>query len=304
MKQLIPQNTSFDFVGKSKFFIVLSLVMVIGSLYLWFSSGEQKFGIDFLGGYEVVVEFKDGASSDRIRESLKKSGIAEPSVQAFEASSNQFAIRLLGSAEGGTDSMKKQIEDALRVDFAQGFSIVRTDFVGPTVGEELRFSALTAVCLGLIGMLIYVAFRFELAFGVGAVAAIFHDVIVATGIYILFNHPINMETLAGALTIVGYSINDTIVVFDRIREEILKNEGGKLSVIVNKSINGTLSRTIITSLLTFFSAISLYLVGGGAISNLSFFLCVGLIVGSYSTIFIASPITIAWHKFRGGSEDV
>jgi preprotein translocase subunit SecF len=302
MKQLIRENTSIDFVGKSWPLIAVSFLLVIASVALWFVRGESKFGIDFLGGHEIVVEFNGDVTSDAVRAALATAGVSNPSVQAFEATSNQYSIRLLG--EGSSDSVRDSITNALSPQFTEGFTVVRTDFVGPTVGKELRRSALFAVCFGLLGMLIYVAFRFELAFGIGAVVAILHDVIISTGAYIFFDHSINMETLAGALTIVGYSINDTIIIFDRIREEILRNEGDPLTVIVNRSINSTLSRTIITSLLTLFSAVALYLVGGGAISNLSFFLCIGVVAGTYSTIFIASPIMIAWHKFRGGTEQV
>jgi preprotein translocase subunit SecF len=196
-------------------------------------------------------------------------------------------------------AIRAKIDSALKGAFGDAAQIQKTDFVGPTVGHELQRSALIAVALGLIGMLIYIAIRFEFAVGLGSIVALFHDVIIATGIYIASGHLIGMATLAGALTIVGYSVNDTVVVFDRVREERAKKKSHDIAAVVNEALNFTLSRTVITHVLTLISALALYVIGTGDIKDLSLYLVAGIVLGSYSTIFIVAPIVVAWEKFKG-----
>lgn len=299
MLHLFPRGTSIDFLGKRHVFFLISLALVVLGCVRWGMLGQEKYGTDFRGGSEFVVELKGDKDAEALRAALQTAKVDSATVQAFELASRQFSIRVPGVDEAGT---KDQVEAALKSGLGEEFVIVRTDFVGPTIGSELRTKAAIAVALGLLAMLAYVTVRFELAFAVGAVVAVLHDVVVSLGLYLWAGFPLTMASIAGALTIVGYSINDTIVVFDRMREDILKGEEPSLTKIMNNGINATLSRTILTSLLTFFSCLALYLFGGGAISDLSFYLCVGVVVGSYSTIYIASPVVLAWHKFRGGSE--
>ncbi len=307
MFEILPRDTSIDFLAKRRFFFILSILLILAGVARWISLGDAKYGTDFLGGSEFVIELSaevgkgEAQGADEIRAALGSRGMNEVSVQAFEAASRQFSLRLPSENEAST---RLSVQDALRASFGENFTIVRSDFVGPTVGRELRIKAIIAVALGLLAMLVYVTLRFELAFAVGAVVAIFHDVLVSLGIYLWAGYPVTMATIAGALTIVGYSINDTIVVFDRIREdiEVGNTQPRTLVSVMNSGINNTLSRTILTSLLTLLSCLALYLFGGGAISDLSFFLCVGVVVGGYSTIYIASPVVLAWHRFRGGAE--
>lgn len=300
--EFLSRTPNFDFLGKKNIFFLLSALLVGFSLYLFFSQGSAKYGVDFIGGHELVVKIPATTDTEAVRGALEKGGVKDAAVQAFEIGSSQYAIRLADPA--ATDVVKTRVTDALKASYNQDIEFLRTDFVGPTVGAELRRKALIAVVLGLLGILAFVAIRFEFAFAFGAVAAVFHDVIVSLGTYLFFNYPINMATMAAALTIVGYSVNDTIVIFDRVREELGKSKGETLSQVVNRSINVTLSRTLITQGLTTISILSLLVLGGGAIRDLALFLFAGMVAGTYSTIYIASPIMIAWHKFRGGTENL
>jgi len=208
-----------------------------------------------------------------------------------------YSIRL---GEGGNPTeVRAKIDAALKGAFGDAAQVQKADFVGPTVGAELQRSALIAVSLGLLGILLYIAVRFEFAVGLGSIIALFHDVIIATGVYVASGHLIGMATLAGALTIVGYSVNDTVVVFDRVREERQKRRSASIAGVVNEALNFTLSRTIITHVLTLFSALALYVIGSGDIRDLSLYLCAGIVLGCYSTIFIVAPVVIAWERFRG-----
>lgn len=291
MKELISHNSKIDFMGKRFLCIFVSLMCVASSLYLFVTKGDSKYGTDFSGGHEFLVTFTGDLDSEKIRSGLAAQNLGDVRVQAFQGAAKEYSIRLgeVGEAEG----VRSKVEGALRGAFGDAFTIQKTDYVGPTVGRELRTSALMAIGLGLLGILIYIAFRFEFAVGLGTIVALFHDVIISTGIYLISDHLIGMATLAGALTIVGYSVNDTVVVFDRVREERQKKRSASLVDIVNEAINFTLSRTIITHMLTLFSALALYLIGDGEIKDLSLYLCAGIICGSYSTIFIVSPIVLA-----------
>lgn len=297
MFELVPTGTKIDFLGKRHIAIFFSLCLVALAFYKWVSMGESKYGVDYRGGTEMVVRIKEAIDPQVLRDALQKGGIENAVVQSFEIGSHEYSIRLSG------EGVKGQVEAALKAAIQDKFEVLQTDVVGPTMGEELRRKALIAICIGLLALLAYVAFRFEFAFALGAVVAVFHDVIVATGLYLAFGGEINASTLAGALTIVGYSINDTIVIFDRVREEILRGHKHKdLVALFNHCMNSMLGRTIITNLLTFFSALALLIFGGGAIQDLSLYLVFGLIAGTYSTIFIASPVVLAWEGWAAKRE--
>lgn len=299
--EIIPSGLKIDFLGKRYIAYFFSLLIIAGSVYVWIDRGEAKYGIDYSGGHEVVVRLPAGgtqaSNSEKVRKALKEGGIDNAIVQSFDDDMNEYALRF--SAERLESSeVRDAVNQALKKDFDSNAEIVKQDFVGPTIGAELRQKALVAVLIGLIGILSYITYRFEFAFALGAVAALFHDVIVTMGVYLFFDFNISVATLAAALTIVGYSVNDTIIIFDRMREEIFKRQKFDLIEVMNFSISATLSRTVITSLLTLFSALALLLFGGGAIADLSLFLVVGVITGTYSTIFIASPVALAWENFR------
>jgi preprotein translocase subunit SecF len=265
--------------------------MVAISFWLWFNKGEEKLGLDFTGGHEVIVELSN-INAEAIKKTVQDSGIKEVSVQPFEVASNQYSVKV-GSQTETSKQIREQLEASLK---AKGATVIRSEFIGPVVGQELRNKALIALILALLGIVAYITFRFEFSFALGAIVALVHDVIVSAGVYMLLDYQFSMATLAAALTIVGYSVNDTIVIFDKIREELRKRPSYNLETIMNECINLLLSRTLITSGLTLFSATALYLFGGGAIADLSIFMVAGIIAGSYSTIFIASPIVLAWEN--------
>lgn len=300
--EFIGKKTHFDFIGKWLPASIFSVLLVTFSVYVWFSLGDTKYGVDFRGGHEIVLGVP-GANSEGIREALEKAGIKEAIVQSFEAGRSEFSIRLGGEgaseAQEATRQVKETVLSAVKAAYAdQEIRVLKTDYVGPTVGEELRMKALWATVAGLIFILLYLTFRFEFAFGLGAVVAIFHDVIVSIGIYLAAGFTINMGTIAAALTILGYSVHDTIVVFDRVREELNHRKSFVLSELLNDCINSTLSRTLITTMLTIFSVAALLIFGGSTIADMSFFLLVGLISGTYSTVYIAAPVVLAWEHFR------
>jgi preprotein translocase subunit SecF len=325
MRDIFRKTPNFDFLGKKKIFFTFSLILIGISFYVWFSKGTAKYGIDFLGGHEIVVELAQPASVESVRAALATHGIEGASVKNYRSEKVRFSIRVQGvpgdltgkdnvddGGDTGGDDIKRSessrvqtaVKEALKEAGQTEITVVSAEFIGPTVGAELRTKALIATILGNLGILIYLAFRFELAFGVGAVVALVHDVIFSIGVYLLFGYTINMETLAAALTIVGYSVNDTIVIFDRVREEIFEERPGTLSEIVNRSINAMLSRTLVTHMLTTLSIIALLVFGSGAIEDMSVFLLAGMVSGSYSTMYIAAPVMIWWHKLSGGTENV
>lgn len=308
--ELLPTKTNIDFLAKAPFAYVLSTLMVIGSLYMWFSSGAEKYGIDYAGGHQIILAVDGESSTGDIRKALREGGLTSAVVQSFEGGSNEYAIRLPAEAKTAEDeskvdtaTTKNKVNQILAENLGDKVEIIASEYVGPTIGDEMKAQAMTAIVFGLIGMLGYIAYRFEVSFALGAVVALVHDVIVTMGFYLLCGKTLSVATLAAALTVVGYSVNDTLVIFDRVREEFFKQRSSSLYELVNYSLNATLSRTIITSLTTFFSALALFVFGGGAIADLSLFLVVGVVAGSYSTMFLAAPVALAWERFRASDEE-
>lgn len=294
MKELISSKVSIDFMGKRGICAVLSLILVGLSVYVFASSGDSKYGTDFSGGYEFLVAFSGNQDSQAIRQGLTAQKLEDVRVQAFQGAKNEYSLRL--NEAGDSAVVRAKVEAALKGAFGDTARIDKTDYVGPTVGAELRRSALWAVGLSIIGMLVYIAVRFEFAIGLGTIIALAHDVVISTGVYLASGHLIGMATLAGALTIVGYSVNDTVVIFDRVREEKRKRRSYDIAEVVNEAINFTLSRTLITHVLTLFSALALYVIGTGEIKDLSLYLVAGIVCGAYSTIFIVAPVVVWWEK--------
>lgn len=309
--ELIPHDLKIDFMGKAPYAFLLSLASIIWAFYLWFHMGEAKWGVDFRGGYDLIVRVP-GADAEKVRHALDIRGFGGVIVQAFksEKDQGQYTVRFGGNeseveqtmTESG--SVPKKVEEVLRGDFGDGVELLKTDYVGPAVGSELRQQGLIAIILSLALMLVYVSFRFEFAFGLGAVATLFHDTITTLGFYLFAGYTINMITLAAILIIIGYSMHDNIIIFDRIREEAARHKSFNLVELLNASVNITLSRTLITSSLTLLSCLALYLFGGGSLADFSFFLVVGVVVGTYSSIYVACPIALLWHKYRGGALDI
>jgi len=287
------QGKIYDFMSKRNIFISISLLFIITSIVLVFTKGFN-WGIDFKGGTVVQVKFEKTAPIKQIRElvSKKYEGI---SVTNF-GSDKEVIIKFPVTAK---NSVTKNVGDDIREILKPlgKFEIRRVDIIGAKVGDELRDNGIKALTFAIIGILIYVAFRFEWRFAVASVLALFHDITISIGFVSLFNVDVNLDVLAALLTILGYSLNDTIVVFDRIREELVKSNERSLEKIINIAVSKTLSRTVLTSLTTFLVVLTLYLFGGEIIKPFSFTLLVGIIAGTYSSIFIASPLLI-WLGFK------
>jgi preprotein translocase subunit SecF len=292
--EIIKPGTKIDFMGKRRVALVISGVLIIAGIVSLIVHDGPNYGIDFSGGTLVQVRFPQPVELDGIRTALKEAGLEQSIIQRFEAEGKgEYLIRLeLGSADlaGFTDV----INEALTKEFgAESFEIRRTEMVGPKVGKDLRSKGLQAIIAALIGILIYISVRFEFRFAIGAVVALAHDVMITVGVLSLTNKEVSLPVLAALLTIVGYSLNDTIVVYDRIRENMRRvRRTEAYDKVINLSVNETLSRTILTSVTTLIVIVILFLLGGGVIHNFAFALLIGIIIGTYSSIFVASPVVI------------
>jgi preprotein translocase subunit SecF len=291
--ELFHYKKPVNFMGVSRSFGLLSLVLVLLSWGLLFTKGFN-YGIDFAGGTLIQVKYDTKAPIAKVREALKGDPAYAAASVTYFGSDDEIVIRTKTSSK----TVGKDVGDEVRslLKNTGSFEVRRVDMVGPKIGDELRTKGLTAMALAILGILIYVSFRFEWRFAVASVLALVHDVSIASGAIVLFGIEVNLDTLAAILTLLGYSLNDTIIVFDRIREGIRTIKDPDLSGIINESITRTLSRTALTSLTTFFVVLTLYLFGGEIINSFSFTLLVGVVVGTYSSIFIASPI-LMWLGF-------
>ena len=304
--EIISANTNIPFMKIRWAAYLFSIAMIILSVVEWVSSGEKKFGVDFVGGVEAVVSYEKPLDIGQVRQQVEAAGINDAVVQVFQGEGQQFSIRY--KAAEANENAKAELETKLSISGSaeNKATIAKLDQVGPVIGEQIRKAAYWAIFWSLVGIIVYVSVRFEFRFAVGAVIALFHDVVITAGACILTGREINAGILAALLTIVGYSVNDTIIIFDRIREHILeeikKSSRVKfdLSAIMNRSVNETLSRTIITNLTVMAVCLILWQVGGGAVEDMAFALFIGGIVGTYSTIFIASPIVLALEHFGSG----
>jgi preprotein translocase subunit SecF len=252
--------------------------------------------VDFAGGTLIQVRFVEKTQAGDIKDALVGLGLTSLTVQQFGDSAEEFLIRT-PEAGGSTAQLSQKFKQALEAKYGTSkLEILRSEMVGPQVGKDLRQKGLLAVVYALLGTLIYVAWRFEFRFGVAAIVALAHDVLVTLGFFSLFGKEIDLPIIAAFLAIIGYSLNDTIIIYDRIREEIAKSDGEGLAVIVNRSINQTLSRTILTSGTTLLVVVSLFIFGGGVIHDFAFAMLVGIIAGTYSSIFVASALLLFWEK--------
>jgi preprotein translocase subunit SecF len=280
-------------MGKSKIAMILSIVLVLSSYAILATKG-LNYGVDFAGGTVVQVKYDTKAPIDAMRKSLKGNKLfAGASISEF-GSPQEVVIRMKTT----TGSVTKDIGDETRIALKDTgkFKIRRVDIVGPTVGAELKEKGMMSLFLAVLGILIYVAFRFEWRFAVASIVALIHDVSIAMGMVSLFAVDVNLDVLAGVLTILGYSLNDTIIVFDRIREGVTGNRQMGLEETINESVTRTLARTTLTSLTTFFVVFTLFVFGGEIIHPFAFTLLVGIVVGTYSSVFVASPILL-WFGF-------
>ncbi|CAA6808432.1 MAG: Protein-export membrane protein SecF (TC 3.A.5.1.1) [uncultured Sulfurovum sp.] len=291
--EIFKYKQAIDFMSNAKKFGIFSIILIVTALTLLFTKG-LNYGIDFAGGTIIQVQYEGVAPIDKVREVVSKDPkYAGATITKF-GSDSEIVIRTKQASKSVKGGAKVEVQKLLAS--TGTFEIRRVDLVGPSVGEELKTKGIMAMVLSIIGILIYLSFRFEWRFAVASVAALVHDVTIAMGMLALFQVDINLPILAAILTILGYSLNDTVIVFDRIREGIRTIKSPSMADVINQSVTRTLSRTTLTSLTTFFVVLTLFLFGGEIIHGFSFTLLVGVVVGTYSSIFVASPI-LMWLNF-------
>ncbi len=298
MFNIISPHSNIDFVGKRKIWLGLSIVMIVGTIALFFTKG-LNYGIDFTGGAEVKVKITAAWDTAKLRSSLEKGQLTGLKIlQIGDASENTYMIRAQDEGKN-LNLVVKQMTDSLMADLKPGeFEVKSADIVGPSAGGLLRKNGFLAMFYALISILLYVAIRFDFRFAPGAVMALFHDTIIVVGIFIVTQKEFDLTVLAAILALIGYSNNDTIIVYDRVRETMKMNPSASIEEIVNQSVNQTLGRTIMTSLATFVSVAMLWAFGGHVLEPFAFTLMVGLVVGAYSSIFIASSMVIVLSHYQ------
>ena len=294
------RDSKIDWLSKKWYFLAFSLIFsVAGVISMVIHHGPPE-GIDFKGGTQVRVSFPSQPNEDHLRAAMDRASVHDASIQRLNGQNGYEAvITLPQAADSNSDSVRSTVINALQKNYTDSSARVEDAYtVGPTAGKQLRTQAGWAVFWSLMGMLIYLWFRFEFIYGAAAVIAVFHDTLITIGFFSLTNQEITLTVVAALLTLVGYSMNDTIVVFDRIRENLQLMRRATLSEVVNKSINDTLSRTVIASGLTFLTVLALYLFGGEVLNGFSFALVVGILIGTYSSIAVAAPMLVAYTDWR------
>jgi SecD/SecF fusion protein len=288
--QLFPE-TKIDFIGKRRICYILSAIFIIGSIALFAMRGDKNYGVDFSGGTLEQLMFDKPVKMDDVRRVLKGIGYGDASIQQF-GNPREVIIRT-------QENISTKMNNAFKAELKDNaFQVLKVESVGPAVGRNLRQNALISLCLGLAGITIYVMFRFDLKYGIAGVIALIHDVLVAVGAMALTHRQFDLTIVAALLTIAGYSINDTVVIYDRIRENLRIVKKGTFSDIVNLSVNQMLGRTVLTTGVTMLAVVSLLIFGGEVLNNFSFCIFVGFLTGVYSTVYIASPMVISWHHAR------
>jgi len=294
--ELIKSQTNFNFVRVMKPAVILSVAVILIGIASLFWHGGPNYGIDFAGGTLIQIKFDKEPQADKIRDAFRTIGFEGSIIQEF--GHNEVIVR---TAESGADpaGLTAKVDEALSTAFGKAsYEVRRVEMVGPKVGRDLTRKALLAIFFSWIGILIYVGVRFEFRYALGGIVALIHDILITVTFLSLFGKEFDLNIVAALLTIVGYSINDTIVIFDRIRENTRKNVKTPLTELINLSVNQTLSRTILTSFTLFMVLLVLFFMGGAVIHDFTFTLLVGTIAGVYSTVFIASPIVLLFEKIH------
>jgi preprotein translocase subunit SecF len=294
--EIIKTDTHYNFVRMMKPAVILSVAVIIIGIASLVWHGGPNYGIDFAGGTLIQIKFQNDVHADKIRAAFKSIGFEGSIIQNYGP--KEFIVR---TADNGADpkGLTSTIDGALAAAFGKGaYDVRRVEMVGPKVGKDLTRKAILAIIFSWIGILIYVGVRFEFRYALGGIIALVHDVMVTITFLSLFDKEFDLNIVAALLTIIGYSINDTIVIFDRIRENARKNVRESLTDVINASVNQTLSRTILTSVTVFMVLIVLFIFGGAVIHDFTFALLVGTVAGVYSTVFIASPIVLLFEKIK------
>lgn len=294
-------KTGIDFIGKRRVSLTIAaLVALIGMIAIvQIALGTANLGIDFTGGTSLQLSFAQPVPLEVARKALLTQGV-EANLQEI-AGGNKLLIKV-GKATGVSGSVAESVENVFRSQFPKNpFVVESSTEIGPSIGEKLRKDTLVAVAIAIAGIILYIAWRFDLKFGIAAAIATLHDVLAIFAVFFILDKEVNLLLITAALTIAGYSLTDTVVVFDRIRENMRKNMKDSLTKIFNQSINETLSRTMITALTTLLAALSLTLFGGEVIHDFSLALVIGILVGTFSSVFIASPLVVIWeNRTRSG----
>jgi preprotein translocase subunit SecF len=293
-------EANYSILSKRKIAAIISgILLLIGLFSLIFHKG-LRLGIDFQGGTLVQMQFEENVQVSDIRSALENVGMGSAEIQQFGAE-NEVLIRVLRTSEQQGSEVSEQIQSTLTTNLPNNpFEVRRLEQVGPEIGSELRGQAVLAILSALLGIVIYISIRFEFKFAIASIVALVHDILITLGVFSLLDLEITLAIIAAFLTIVGYSLNDTIVVFDRVRENLKSLRRETYEHIVNLSINQSLSRTVVTSVTTFLVVSILFLFGGEVIKNFAFALVIGVIIGTYSSVFVASPVIVEWEARTEG----
>jgi len=297
---LVPTHTNIDFIGKFKTFMILSIALIIGAVTIMFSKGFN-FGVDFTGGTVMQIKYAQPTTPEEVRKEMEAIGGHDATVAAFGKDNREYLI----TARAASDTKQREglAQKLVAKVGADKVKVESNEVVGPKVGAELKLSALRALFYSIIIITIYIWLRFDAKFAPGATFAMLHDIVLATGYYVLFGKEFNITAVAALLTIAGYSVNDTIIIYDRVRE-LVKAGGDQLPLgqTINKAINLTLSRTLLTSSITLISIIPIAIFCTGEIKDFAEAMIFGIFVGTYSTIYVAAPLTIYVQRFLARNE--
>ena len=289
---------NIDYVGKFKVAIIFSIILIVGTLVGFFTKGIN-YGVDFRGGVEIQVKFKNQVALGDLRNYLNETNVALSQLQSIgDETQNEFLLKLESDKED-LNVISSKVQAALSTKYGEGnFEILKNDIVGPKAGAELRISAFKALFWAILAIMIYLSLRFDYKFAPGAIAALIHDVTIIIGVFILTQKEFSLQIVAALLAIIGYSVNDTVVIYDRVREIENISPSSSMVEIINRALNETMSRTIITSLTVLGVSVIMLFFGGSVIHDFFFAMTIGVILGVYSTIFIAVPMTIFFEKIR------
>ncbi|GAB4018721.1 MAG: protein translocase subunit SecF [Bdellovibrio sp.] len=293
----IVKNTNIKFTKYMPGAAIVSAIMVVASIIL--AATKMEYGVDFRGGAEIQVKFQQAVSLETVREDMEKNGFKGVVVQTIgEASDNEVLIKAQGD-ESNLNQITEQVNQAVTKDFSsQGAEVIKVDVVGPKAGKQLRLSGFQAMLWAMIAIMIYVALRFDFKYAPGAIVALFHDVSIVLGVYAITGTEFTLQTVAALLAVIGYSVNDTVIIYDRVRENEQKSPGLPLANHIDSACNETLARTILTSGTTILVSIVMFFIGGPAIHDFFLAITIGIIVGTYSSTFIAAPVTLIFNHFR------
>ncbi|RUM62341.1 MAG: protein translocase subunit SecF [Persephonella sp.] len=295
MRKFLDITPNIDFMKLKKFGYIFSSIVVLLSVAVIYFKGFN-LGLDFTGGTAIQIRFEKPIDIKTLRDALKDINLEDSVIQEVGKNKRDYEIRV-SLKKGSSKEIYRKVKTALDKHFPNQYEILKLDYIGAVIGKELREASIYSIIAVMVAILVYVAYRFEPVFAIGAIVPLFHDALITMGIFSAFSIEVDLSVIAAILTVLGYSLNDTIIIFDRIRENIRIRGKKNLLLLINQSINENLSRTVITSGTTLFSVLALYLFGGESLKNFSLALLIGIIVGTYSSIYVASPIVADLERY-------